>query len=376
MSERDLKEYGDDLSILGAEGVTNIDFLSCGKNCGQNCRQCFYKETQGQGLAAGDEEFITRFVDRFKFDGYFIYPREISTSLSLLPLMKRAGQKSVLTNGVNLGRNPQMLDLFEEYGIRGIKFTLFADASEQNLMNGNSVDEYETIKRAVYDASRRRFETSIFNILYRGNLASIPGICDLSQSLGAKRVDFLRLIPVGNASSMPIDVFPQADDMEEAFYAIEEQKERFGRDELFISMGMDFGPDFSSGAAKRFLEGEKQNWVKSKYLCPAINSSYMGISTKTGNVYSCFKLISDPEFVIGKVEGDDILIDSGSKERMSEKTLRERLRGKCAKDSCEYQSSCLGGCRTVAYSMAKLRGEQDPLYAGMDFCRSNMGVVK
>jgi radical SAM protein with 4Fe4S-binding SPASM domain len=87
-------------------------------------------------------------------------------------------------------------------------------------------------------------------------------------------------------------------------------------------------------------------------------------------------LISDPEFVIGKVEGDDILIDSGSKERMSEKTLRERLRGKCAKDSCEYQSSCLGGCRTVAYSMAKLRGEQDPLYAGMDFCRSNMGVVK
>jgi len=110
--------------------------------------------------------------------------------------------------------------------------------------------------------------------------------------------------------------------------------------------------------------------MNSKYLCPWIGQQYFGVSLGNHDVYPCFRLLSFPEMRIGKVNIDargQVKLDINKPDLM-EKELSQRLRGECSESDCQYHRLCLGGCRSMAYVLAKRQGDNNPLYAGQDIC--------
>lgn len=349
---------------------SNIDFLNVGNPCNQNCRQCYYKsETNLSGITPIKETKLIGKVSRNNAEStIFIYPKEITTSRYLLPLMKKCGQKKVLSNGREI--DYKFINELKNNKIEEIEITLFATFEQQRDFNRNTAGEYEKIKQSIRKCSRKGIKVKVNNILDKTTMNSISGLCRLCHNLGVKKIGFLRLRPVGNALNMDRSRLLEEKDMDSIIPSVEAMKLKYP--DLYLSFRISFGPNFYGKTlkeARQKIRRAKQSWVKSQYLCPAINQQYLGISAKSGNVYWCFYLVSEPQIArIGCINTDDGAIAIDSPVDLSEETLKERLTGNCSSENCKYQKICLGGCRSSAYIFARLNGETDPLYSGMDIC--------
>ena len=244
---------------------------------------------------------------------------------------------------------------------------MFANQAEQSFWNGNSEEQYKNIKKALQIAAQKGMKTEIFSIVTPQNLGQVPHLFELSRSLGVSKINFIRILPVGNGKTLDSKYFLT----EPAFEELIKVTESFKTGETpYFTMFPYFGPDFYSRSVWKFLEqGNSDSWVKGNTLCPTVGNNYAGLSLKTDNIYWCFLLMSDLQAKIGELKNNKLVI--GSQSDFSKSTLQEKLRGICSKDSCEYQELCLGGCRSYAYIFAKLRGEAEPEYAGMDLCQTN-----
>lgn len=351
-----------------AESFDNIDFLNLGRECNQNCRQCYAVE-QGPFVKRTSQEQI-KLVEKIMGGNpeskFFVYPKETTNNPEFIELISRANQKYIISNGQVISSRPEFLDQLIANNINQLKITLFADQAEQSFWNGNNEEQYENIKKALQIASQRGMKTEIFNIVTPQNLERVPQLFELSRSLGVSKINFIRILPVGNGKNLDAKYFLT----EPAFEELVKMTESFKtRENPHFTLFPYFGPDFYSQSVWKFLEqGNSGSWVKGKTICPTINNRYAGLSLKTDNIYWCFLLMSDLQAKIGELQEDKLVINS--QPDFSRPTLREKLRGLCSKDNCEYQELCLGGCRSYAYVFAKLRGEAEPEYAGMDLCRT------
>lgn len=348
----------------------NIDFLNVGNSCNQNCRQCFYLEERIGSLSSEEEQRLIRKIkEKCPNTTFFIYPKELTTSKEFIPLFRECGQGSTLSNGKDLDN--QTIEEIIQAGIREIKITLFADFEQQRFFNRNSRREYMSIKRAIQRCVDQGLMVTVYNILDRETICSVEELCAECSNLGVQKIEFLRLIPVGRALALDSSRLLGEKDLEQAVCSVEAMKKKYP--ELYLSFNLKFGPNFYGlsldEAKQKIMRSKGQNWNKTNYLCPAINYRYLGLSLKSGSAYWCFFLLSRPE--ISKVgffdfSRDELTIDSYPD--LSAETLRVKLRGNCSRESCLYQEVCLGGCRSTAYLFAQFRGEQDPLYAGVDLC--------
>ncbi len=348
---------------------SNIDIVSPGNPCNQNCSQCYLVEKNLTEISPTEEiELIEKVLYNNPESSIFIYPKEITTSRYLLPLMKRCDQKKVLSNGREI--DDEIIRELKEAEIEEIEITLFATPEQQYDFNRNTVEEYQKIKQSIKKCTESGLKVTVNNILDKTTIRSIESLCEQCYELGVKRTEFLRLRPIGNAKNIDKSRLLEEKSMDIIIPSVEAMKRKYP--DLYLSLGMSFGPNFNGKTldqTKEKVRKAKLSWVKSPYLCPVINQQYWGISPKSGNVYWCFFLISEPEIArIGYVNIDDGTITIDSPVDLSEKTLKKRLTGNCSSESCKYQDVCLGGCRSTAYIFARLNGDPDPLYAGMDIC--------
>lgn len=348
----------------------NIDFLNVGRPCNQNCRQCFYLEETAGSLSFVEEQRLIRTIkEKYSNTTFFIYPKELITSKEFIPLFKECQQRSTLSNGKDLDN--QTIGEIILAGIREIKITLFANSGQQEFFNGNSREEYNSIKGTIQRCVDRGLKVTVYNILDRETIGSIEELCAECSTLGVQKIEFLRLIPVGRALALASSRLLRETDLEQAVCSVENMKRKYP--ELYLSFNLKFGPNFYGlsldEAKQKIAKSKPQSWNKTDYLCPAIEGNYLGLSLKSGNAYWCFFLLSKPErSKVGFFDfsREEIIIDSYPD--LSAETLRAKLRGNCSKENCLYQEVCLGGCRSGAYLSALSRNEQDPLYAGVDLC--------
>lgn len=260
------------------------------------------------------------------------------------------------------------------YGFGKIKITLQVNEEEQWLWNSNSPTEYQEIKEGIRLCIDKGFNVETFSLMTPQNYRQLEPFYKELKELGVSKARLLRLMPVGNSSNAPDSYIIGSQELEELIGITDRLKDGRGP---YISFGEMFGPDFYGSSVWGYLDqengkpGKQSDWTRSKTLCPAIDGNYLGVSAKSRNAYWCFFLISDPAAKVGRVE-EDGMVKADSMPDLSRATLTEKLRGICSKDSCEFQAQCLGGCRAMAYVMAKRRGEPDPLYAGMDICRTDV----
>ncbi|MFH1630712.1 MAG: radical SAM protein [Candidatus Aenigmatarchaeota archaeon] len=350
------------------DNPSNIDFLNVGNPCSMGCDHCFYVEPApiDVSISENEDELIKGISDKFQNSSFFIYPKEITTSQYLLQTISRFNQKSVLSNGLNI--TDSFVGRLKNAGVEEVKITLYSNPEEQTYFNNNTEAEYRRIKDSIRRVKNGGLKATVNNVLDKKTARSIEPLCDSCYELGVQKISFLRFIP---RTSRDMERSLVEDDMNIIIPSSENMKKQY-ENELYLSFNINFGPNFygkSLEEARKKIEKSKQFWTKSPYLCPAINQDYYGISMKSGNIYWCFFLISDPDISkIGNITPDgDVNIDKNVVD-LGENTLREKLSGNCTSENCQYQDLCLGGCRSSAYTFAKLKGMPDPLYAGMDIC--------
>jgi radical SAM protein with 4Fe4S-binding SPASM domain len=355
--------------VLVAFIPKNIDLLNIGNPCNQSCRQCYAAE-RGYFEKSLDQEqdLADRIISRYGEDSsFFVYPKELTTNESIIPFASRMGQDYLLTNGTLLTKKPQILEMMLSSGMKRIRITLFPDAEEQNYWNRNTEEEYAAIKKGIALSVKAGLEAETFTPLTSKNFMKLEELYSEAGKLGVSRMNLIRFVPVGNGREIDKRYIMREQELEELLLLTDSLKKKNGP---YISFGMSFGPDFFGKSVWNYLgSGNSSSWVKTKTLCPAIDSNYAGISMKSGNIYWCFMLMADENERIGKVTDSGELIINSPVD-LKRATLSKKLTGLCSEDSCDYQKDCLGGCRSNAYIMAKLDGKDNPLYSGMDICRT------
>lgn len=345
---------------------TNIDILSIGRPCNQNCRQCYYIENSCSNLEIDHELLASKIMEKYAESSFFIYPKEIANNQELFELINKAGQQSVLSNGLLLDND--ILDKLKEAEVKQIKITLFANADEQFFFNGNNSNQYEKIILAIKKCKEKGFNVVVNNVLSKKNIFSIGTLCKLCHGLGVDKIEFLRIKPTGNGRDLQ-GMLLCFDDMSHIIEQVEINKKLYP--ELYLSFNLSFGPNFygkSLPEAEAKIKKSVLSWTKSNYLCPAIDGNYWGLSATTGNVYWCFFAMNEAFSKMGYYSSVENQVIINKAPDLSPSTLLKKLGGECSRDKCIYTDICLGGCRSTAYMFAKYKGEKDPLYAGMDIC--------
>jgi len=345
---------------------SNIDILNIGNDCNQSCRQCYYVEKNLTELNLNELILAKKIIQKYSKSSIFIYPKEIANNQNLFPLIKRVGQKSVLSNGLLL--NDKILRSLKMSGVEEIKITLFANPKEQKFFNGNNNKQYKLILSNIKKSKRHHFKVTVNNVLSNKNINSINQLCHLCHKLRVDKIEFLRLKPLGHGQNLTKFLLNERD-IKNIILKVENNKKLYP--DLYLSFNLSFGPNFYGKSlieAKAKVKKLSSFWTKSNYLCPAIGKNYWGLSVKTGKIYWCFFAMNEQMSQVGNydVKKDKITIDNYPD--LQPKNLLHKLKGNCAIKNCIYARICLGGCRSTAYLFAKLKGEKNPLHAGMDIC--------
>jgi len=335
--------------------------------CNQDCNHCFFKEEGGPAFIRTTPELIAEvrtLIDVLRLDqtNLTIYPREITCATDLLPVYAERGVDRALTNIVLLN-NSGVIEQLKKFGIKNLAVSLHGNQESHTTLTGVSAGDYQKTIEGIKKTIDSDFEISIFTTVYRGNVADLKEFFSLLARLGLKEVKLIRLIPAGSAKKLNDAAFLQEEDVRSMLWQIDSARKQFP-DLRIALLGASFGPNFYSPATYRYLAGQSNTWPNSTYICPWTDQDYIGISLGTKNIYPCFEALSFPETRIGSIVNGQIEI---TKSDITTETLTKNLRGDCS-DSCQFQPLCLGGCRVAAFSFAKRRNEQDPLFAGQDVC--------
>jgi radical SAM protein with 4Fe4S-binding SPASM domain len=203
--------------------------------------------------------------------------------------------------------------------------------------------------------------------IFEKNIYDVIPTVDILSKLKVSSVSFIRVIPTGNARNLPDDFFIKKESIIPFLLQVNQARLQYKSIKLSL-FGQSFGPNFFSPGVWKYLAGQSNDWPGTKYMCPAINQSYLGVILGTNEIVSCFEgmYFNDQKIEMINKNGK-IIINTDNKNR-SENVLKEKLRGSCSSSECPYQSLCLGGCRTAAMADAIRRGEPEPEFAGQTIC--------
>ncbi|SRR6056297_970000 len=349
----------------------NIDLLFFGRNCNLNCNHCYCQEGSGSIKKTDikkDIEIARKVQQKNPDSKVYLYPKEIATSIEASELFREFGQKQILTNGVVL--SDRIVQALKESGIERVKTTLFGDYESHALLYNITFQQYLKIIENIDRYVKEGFRVVVNTVITRSNITSIKRLIKICCDLGVSEISFLRLRPTGNARSMDQNEFLRKKDIIKTVELIETIKQN--KPPMYLSYNMSFGPDFfgkSSRQAQEKTSKNKLGWKgEKKYICPIIDMNYLGVSMRSGDVFGCLFAMEENDFKLGKLDFTSGKITLFEKDFMNSGILSANLRGNCQKDACPYHDVCMGGCRSLAYVIAKEKGEKNPIYAGMDYC--------
>jgi radical SAM protein with 4Fe4S-binding SPASM domain len=355
-----LNGSGNLIEQMKGRGQNRATDLLIESPCNESCSTCFFQEAGGPGKIRLTPEVVDNIRTTAEILGnpdpklFTLYPKEITTAMPLLPVFSERSMTRTLTNGKRLGE-PGVLQTLKNAGIMDLMITVPGRAAAYALYTREKEQTYDRLLNNIGLAVREGFNVGVFYPVFQPNVDDVLPTTLQLQELGVREIKFIRVIPVGAAQNLSDDMFLGNEETLQFLTNVNTARKQT-QDAMELTLfGGSFGPNFYGKSIYRYLAGINDRWPGSQYYCPMINGQFIGITYGTGKAYPCFKALSFPE------------LSSGA-QFLTEENLENTLRGQCAKDDCQYQPLCLGGCRITAFAFAKRRGEAEPLYAGQDVC--------
>lgn len=274
----------------------DIIIMSC-SNCNTRCKHCYISYESNfdkDSLFDLVSKCMVQYNTSINGSELLIHP-EYFKSIQLV------GQNRIMTNGIEIVRNPEILNKLKNIGIEIISISYHMGIHDEI----SSVRE-DLVFKVIQLAKKYSMKIRIMVTIDKDNYLLVERMCKRAIELGVNSIRFTNYLMSGNALEMPDKTL--TDDQIQIFLKlVQEQRKKYSKDFLEIKRCGTFG--------------KQEDVENNNFLCPA-GKSLIAI-TPDLNVYPC-NFLSKVGFEIGKVENGEIRIYKDIKHDGSE-CLADRI---------------------------------------------------
>lgn len=257
-----------------------ITLMLCSQ-CNNNCNHCYIKYS-GRFTDEELNHLIPKFLEKYqiKLNGTepILFPE-------YLKYFKMVGEYRILTNGIEILRNPRIMDLLHENDITGVYISYHF-----GIQNDISKIKTHDLNKLIKILKQNHFIVKLLCSLSSDNYKDIEEYCYKAIDLGADKIKFTNFIYQGNAAkNYEKTKLLNQEQIDEVLEKIDLLRKKISKDELYIDRCGSFGP----------------NKNKNNFECLA--GKNMVVITPDKKVYNCIFDISEDSSV-GYVDDDGKII--------------------------------------------------------------------
>ncbi|MBE6153599.1 MAG: radical SAM protein [Firmicutes bacterium] len=220
---RELKKYEGNRVIL----------MACSK-CNVACKHCYIGYT-GNRTPEELEELAKFYSERYKIvriDG-----AEPLVDLGYLSSYKIVGQDWIMTNGLRIFKEPEIIDLLKSSGIKTVFMSYHFGI--QDSLNGIT---NEMLNEVIRKLKEKDLRVVLMTTITNKNAKDTFNICDTAYELGASGIEFNKIFIQGRAKNLT-DIGLNLVDYNDFFSQIKKAREKYNINELEVRRSGTFGVD-------------------------------------------------------------------------------------------------------------------------------------
>ena len=256
-----------------------LTIMAC-SSCNTNCRHC-YISYNGNRTPEDLMSLVLKFKDKYKIE---INGAEILTNLKYLDSYPIVKQDFIMTNGIEIHNNPEVLQYLKTKGIKQI-FMSFHMGIHDNISDVDISYLEDNIKNIINEG----FKLKLYVTVTRDNYQMIHEIVEKAKQYGAMSVRFTNYIKQGNALNLADSNILNESQIELFLNQVLYERNNNEKQIMDIERDGSFGK-FSS----------------KKFNCYAIKNNV--VLTPDNNIYPCL-FVAKPGYEIGYYDGDKILLN-------------------------------------------------------------------
>ncbi len=220
---RELKKYEGNRVIL----------MACSK-CNVACKHCYIGYTGNRTPEELEElaKFYTKKYKIVRIDG-----AEPLVDLGYLRSYKIVGQDWIMTNGLRLYREPEVIDLLKESGIQNVYMSYHFGI--QGSLNGITNEMLDTVIQRLRDKNLR---VILMTTVTNQNAKDTLRICDTAYQLGASGIEFNKIFIQGKAKNLE-NVELLKSDYDCFFTQLKQARDKYDIHDLEVRRSGTFGKD-------------------------------------------------------------------------------------------------------------------------------------
>ena len=167
-------------------------FLLVTTQCNWNCQHCYLSHNDKMSVDLVDE-IIDALGNKYKIT---IIGGEILTDLQYLRFFPKIGQNYILTNGLELYKNPSTYDLLKEFGINTIALSYYFDYDK--FFCGVPREKVEEV---IKESKKRGFAVSLNTVIGEFNYFDILNMSNKAVELGVDSLKLLNYVNMGKGAN-------------------------------------------------------------------------------------------------------------------------------------------------------------------------------
>ncbi|MEM4248589.1 MAG: radical SAM protein [Candidatus Nanoarchaeia archaeon] len=258
-------------------GKKTLDYELCTTCRHGACSMCYLKSFKRAGKALQkNTDTIVKELNLFNDQGYstFLITSDILEHEDFIKIIKAARKQHVLTTGITIDRNPEILDELKDNGITMIYLSANLEKESRILQ----LPPYELVRRVAGLTREKGLDVMLTMIITSTNYNKVEDMAELAQATGANNLRFLPYIPYNNPQLSPSS--QQLKEFLESSYKFQKSG-KYRKDELYFSREI---------AHPSHKKSPFCNCGGERFVLGADNL-----------IYPCLPFIA-PEFVIGKFD--------------------------------------------------------------------------
>lgn len=306
--------------LIKYEG-NRVILMACSK-CNVACKHC-YIGYSGNRTPDELEELAKYYSEKYKIvriDG-----AEPLVDLGYLKSYKIVGQDWIMTNGLRIFKEPEIIDLLIENGIKNVFMSYHFEI--QDSLNGIT---NQMLNRVIELLRKKGMRVVLMTTITNKNAKDTLQICDTAYDLGASGIEFNKIFIQGRAKNLE-NVGLNKEDYDQFFTQLKEARNKYDINDLEVRRSGTFGCDTvnepnrfhcSAGVRKVCITPDDK-----VYGCTCIcKPGYEVGELKDGEIYLYSDFVNDRTWCLGDKMGELGIEDIRELNNPKVKSLRREIK--------------------------------------------------
>lgn len=269
----------------------NGEFLTlmATSECNIKCKHCYISYSGKRSI----EDYTAVFDDLSKKYTVEVNGAELLTNKRYFEIFNRSYQDFIMTNGLEIYRNPDILNYLKEHGVHRI-FMSYHYGIQDEL----SPITMDMLKQNIKTILRFGMQVRLYTTITKQNFDKVHEICEEAIKLGASSIRFTNYIKQGNAKNLKDENILSEEEILTFLQQVDNERKLHKKTEFKILRCGSFGKGNSE-----------------KFKCYAGYDH--AVITPDNNIYPCI-FLAKPGYEIGRLENGVIKITRPPKHNCKE----------------------------------------------------------